>query len=83
MKITYLSAAWCGPCKRFFPVLKEFCSKNNIELVKEDVDTNTDLAIKYSVKSIPFLILTNGSKELTASGMKTPKELTNLVSSLE
>ena len=83
MKIIYLSSTWCGPCKQFFPVLKEFCNKNNIELVKEDIDTNTELARKYSIKSIPFIILTNGSKEVTSSGVKTPKELSNLVSSLE
>lgn len=80
--ITYLSSNWCGPCKQFFPVLEKFCKDFSIQLIKNDVYDNPELAAKYSIKSIPFMIISDGANERTASGVKSLPELTEFVKSL-
>ena len=44
-------ADWCGPCKMLAPVLEEL--KNEIKIIKVNVDENEEVAMKYGVMSIP------------------------------
>jgi len=55
-------AQWCGPCKLTGPIIDTLAeSIKDVKFAKVDVDSNQDLAGKYSVFSIPtFLILKNG-----------------------
>ena len=52
-------AEWCGPCKMLTPILEEISHemKNEINVVKVNLDENQDLAMKYSIRSIPTLLL--------------------------
>ena len=52
-------AEWCGPCKMLTPILEELSNemKNEINVVKVNLDENQDLAMKYSIRSIPTLLL--------------------------
>ena len=52
-------AEWCGPCKMLSPILEELSDemKNEINVVKVNLDNNQDLAMKYSIRSIPTLLL--------------------------
>ncbi len=52
-------ATWCGPCKMIAPVLEEIASEQagKLTIAKLDVDQNAASAQKYSVMSIPTLIL--------------------------
>ena len=52
-------AEWCGPCKTLSPILEELSDemKNEINVVKINLDENQDLAMKYSIRSIPTLLL--------------------------
>ena len=52
-------AEWCGPCKMLTPILEELSNemKNEINIVKVNLDENQDLAMKYSIRSIPSLLL--------------------------
>ena len=52
-------AEWCGPCKMLTPILEELSNemKNEINIVKVNLDENQDLAMKYSIRSIPTLLL--------------------------
>lgn len=77
--ITYLSSNWCGPCKQFFPVLEKFCKDSSIQLIKSDVYDSPELVAKYSIKSIPFMIISDGTNEKTSSGVKSASELKELV----
>tara|TARA_B100000242_G_scaffold34994_1_gene20855 strand:- start:988 stop:1311 length:324 start_codon:yes stop_codon:yes gene_type:complete len=54
-------AEWCGPCKMLTPILEELSDemKNEINVVKVNLDENQDLALKYSIRSIPTLLLFN------------------------
>jgi len=76
-------ADWCGPCKimdettlKDPKVLKEL---NSFILVKVDIDKSPILAQKYSVSSIPHLILLNQYQEEVASikGLQASKEFTD------
>ena len=56
-------AEWCGPCKMIGPILEELSEELNekIRIFKIDVDNNNQTAMKYSIRSIPTLmIIKNG-----------------------
>ncbi len=52
-------APWCGPCKMIAPVLEELDAEmsDKAKIVKLDVDENQETAGKYSVMSIPTLLV--------------------------
>ena len=52
-------AEWFGPCKMLTPILEELSNemKSEINVVKVNLDENQDLAMKYSIRSIPTLLL--------------------------
>jgi len=52
-------AEWCGPCKMITPELEKLAAEKNEELKigKLNVDDNRDTAMKYSISSIPTLLL--------------------------
>ena len=52
-------AEWCGPCKMLTPILEELVEelKDEISVVKINLDENQELAMKYSIRSIPTLLL--------------------------
>jgi thioredoxin 1 len=52
-------AEWCGPCKTIAPILEEFATEQADKFVigKLDVDVNVATATKFSVMSIPTLLL--------------------------
>ena len=55
------TAEWCGPCKMIGPVLEELSQEleDKIKIVKVDVDKNGETAVKYSIRSIPTLLIIN------------------------
>ncbi len=52
-------AVWCGPCKMIAPVLEEIAEEydTRLQVVKLDVDSNSETAMQYGVMSIPTLIV--------------------------
>ena len=56
-------AAWCGPCRVVAPVLEEIASeRDDLRIVKLNVDENQQTAARYQVLSIPTLILFKGGE---------------------
>jgi len=54
-------AEWCGPCKNLTPILEEISEelKGKVLIVKINLDENQELAMKYSIRSIPTLLFFN------------------------
>ena len=51
-------AAWCGPCRVVAPVLEEIASeRDDLRIVKLNVDENQQTAANFEVLSIPTMIL--------------------------
>jgi thioredoxin 1 len=51
-------APWCGPCRIIAPHLEELDSeREDLTVVKMNVDENPETAAKYGIMSIPTLIL--------------------------
>ena len=51
-------APWCGPCRVVGPVLEEIASeRDDLRIVKLNVDDNQQTAAQYGVMSIPTMIL--------------------------
>jgi len=57
--LVYFYADWCQPCKAVPPILKEVKNtfRENIRIVKVNVDLNPFIASQSQVKNIPTLIL--------------------------
>ena len=52
-------AEWCAPCKALEPILDEVSEElaGKIIITKVNLDENQELAMKYSIRSIPTLLL--------------------------
>jgi thioredoxin 1 len=51
-------APWCGPCRIVAPHLEELASeRDDVTIVKLNVDDNPQTAGQYNVMSIPTLLL--------------------------
>ena len=53
-----LWAPWCGPCRIIAPHLEELSrEREDLRIVKLNVDDNPETAARYNVMSIPTLLL--------------------------
>jgi thioredoxin 1 len=51
-------AAWCGPCRVIAPILEEIAAeRDDLRIVKLNVDENQQTAAAFEVLSIPTMIL--------------------------
>lgn len=59
-------AEWCGPCKMIAPALDELADayEGRAKVVKVNVDQERDLAVKYHVRSIPYLVVFKGGEKV-------------------
>ena len=71
-------AEWCGPCKMIAPVLEEISDEMDGKLIvaKVDLDENQELSLKFSIRSIPTILLfQNGELKDTKVGLCSKKDL--------
>jgi len=59
-------AEWCGPCKMMAPELKRFAeiNKENVRVLKIDIDKNQPTASHFNIQGVPTLILFKKGKIL-------------------
>ncbi len=75
-------ADWCSPCKQMPPILKEVKSelKENVRIIKVNVDKNPAIATRYQIRSIPTVIIfKKGEACWTGVGLRPADELTNVI----
>jgi thioredoxin 1 len=70
-------APWCGPCRVVAPVLEEIAGeREDLRIVKLNVDENQVTAANFQVMSIPTMILfKNGQAAKTIIGAYPKKRL--------
>jgi thioredoxin 1 len=57
-------APWCAPCRAIAPLLEEIAEgREDVRIVKINVDENQETAGTYGILSIPTLILFNNGAE--------------------
>ena len=74
-------ANWCGPCKIFSPIVAEVAKeREDIKVVKVNVDEAQETSLKYQIMSIPTLIFIKEGKEANRSvGIINKSELLNFI----
>jgi len=57
-------AEWCGPCRAVSPILDQIASEysDKIDIVKLNVDENSEIPIKYQITSIPTMKVFQGGE---------------------
>lgn len=83
LKLLQFKASWCGPCKA---QSKEFEDNNlDIELKPIDIEEEEELCDKYSIKSIPTMILLdNEENELNRwSGFTKTIDINNYIKGIK
>jgi thioredoxin 1 len=70
-------APWCGPCRVVAPVLEEIASeREDLRIVKLNIDENQQTAANFQVLSIPTMILFRGGQPVkTVIGAYPKKKL--------
>ena len=66
-------AEWCGPCHAVAPVLDRIADEHQVKIVKVNIDEHQDLAQRYGVASIPFMVLFENGQPLASAVGAMPK----------
>ena len=75
-------ADWCGPCKMMSPILQEVKGiiKDDVKIIKINVDQHQDLANHFMVRGVPTLMLFKSGKMLwRQSGVLSTKDLVAII----
>ncbi|NEP47464.1 MAG: thioredoxin [Moorea sp. SIO3C2] len=58
------TAPWCGPCRKIAPLMEQLAEdyKDRVHVVKIDIDANKATAKKYSIRSIPAVLIFQGGE---------------------
>jgi thioredoxin 1 len=59
------SAVWCGPCKALAPIVERLADeyKGKVRVGKLDIDDSPGVASKFSIKSVPTVLVFKAGKE--------------------
>lgn len=83
IEVIKFSSTWCQPCKTYDPIFdKVKNSINNVSFTKIDVDVDSELTVKYDIRSVPTtVILKNGEEISRFSGVKSESQLMSFIKS--
>jgi thioredoxin 1 len=69
-------AEWCGPCHAIAPVLDQIAAeRDDLKVVKLNIDEEPAVAQRYGVMSIPTLILFKDGEPAAAAVGAMPKSM--------
>lgn len=69
-------APWCGPCRAVAPIVAEIATEyeGKLKVGKVNVDDNNEIAMKYSIMSIPTLKFFKGGNMVGEIVGAAPKQ---------
>ena len=69
-------ATWCGPCRMVSPIVDEIAAENDDIIVgKVNVDEEQELAMQFSVMSIPTLMVFKNGELAAQQVGAVPKDV--------
>jgi len=71
-------AEWCMPCKMIGPIIEELANEmdaNKVTITKCDVDTERNVAVKYSITSIPSILFFKDGQVMDQTVGAVPKKM--------
>ena len=73
--------SWCAPCRRVVPIIEEIANERpDIKVGKINVDEQPELASKFSIMSIPTLVvMKNGKIVQQVSGARPKKAILEML----
>ena len=75
-EILYFTGVWCQPCKQLGPIMDSL--QGQINFRKIDVDSDTELSVKYGVRNIPTLILLKDGEPVNRiTGLQPKQQILN------
>lgn len=78
-EVLKFSASWCGPCQALGMTLKSV-DDWGVQIKEIDIDDNLDLAAKYSIRSVPTLVvLEDGNEVRRKTGALNAKQIQELI----
>lgn len=68
-------ASWCGPCRMMAPIFEELAKEiPDITFAKVNVDEAPELAMRFTVLSIPTFVVLKGGTEVGRFSGGMPKD---------
>ena len=69
-------APWCGPCRSIAPLMEDLAKKyqNRVKIAKVNLDENTGIGSRFSISSVPTLLLVKKGRVIDTLVGALPKE---------
>ena len=81
--LVFFEASWCGACKILHPIINELADENReqpITLAIVDVDSERALSQKFSIRSLPTLVIFKDGKVISQGpGMVSKPRLQEVI----
>ena len=78
-------APWCGPCRMIAPIIDELATDfdGKAKICKVNSDDETNLAVKFGIRSIPTILFMKDGKVVdTIIGATSKQSLADKINSL-
>jgi len=85
LEVKKFYATWCGPCKMLTPIMENIKGKFvDVKFEDVDVDSQFEIASKYSIRSVPTVIIEKDGKEVERfAGLQSEMAYTNAINELK
>lgn len=82
IRILYFTAAWCGPCRSFGPLLYRVADAQLLAVERVDIDANPGLAQAHGVMSVPTVVVVRDGETVDRFGALPPLALRDRLDAL-